>query len=136
MIDVTEKPLDAAAILESVRSPGAGAVVTFDGRVREVSKGRKVTHLVYEAYTSMALQELDKLARESKERWPLEEVSIVHRIGRIEIEESSVFIAVSSAHRADAFAACRFLIDTIKEVVPIWKKEYFEDGAVWVEGPH
>lgn len=135
MIRITEAPIDPAAAIEAVQSPGAGAVVTFDGRVRESSESRTVTHLIYEAYEPMALQELEKLAGSACEQWPLEGISIVHRVGRLDIEETSVFIAVSAAHRSDAFAACRYLIDSIKQTVPIWKKEYFEDGAVWVEGP-
>ena len=135
MIRLTDAPIDPAPLMETVRSPKAGAIATFDGRVRDTSDGRRVTHLVYEAYQSMALLELDKLARSARDQWALEGVSIVHRIGRLEIEETSVFIAVSAAHRADAFAACRYLIDSIKQTVPIWKKEYFEDGSVWVEGP-
>jgi molybdopterin synthase catalytic subunit len=135
MIRLTDAPIDPAPLMETVRSPKAGAIATFDGRVRDTSDGRSVTHLVYEAYESMALLELDKLARSARNQWALEGVSIVHRIGRLEIEETSVFIAVSAAHRADAFAACRYLIDSIKQTVPIWKKEYFRDGSVWVEGP-
>ncbi|MFZ0430063.1 MAG: molybdenum cofactor biosynthesis protein MoaE [Acidobacteriota bacterium] len=135
MITLTEDPLRPAELIEAVRSRGAGAVVTFDGRVRNLSEDRTVTHLIYEAYASMALQELKKLEAAACSRWPLEAISIAHRLGRLEIEESSVFIAVSAAHRADAFEACRFLIDAIKRDVPIWKKEYFEDGEVWVEGP-
>jgi molybdopterin synthase catalytic subunit len=135
MIRLTDAPIDPAPLMETVRSPKAGAIATFDGRVRDTSDGRSVTHLVYEAYESMALLELDKLARSARDQWALEGVSIVHRIGRLEIEETSVFIAVSAAHRADAFAACRYLIDSIKQTVPIWKKEYFRDGSVWVEGP-
>ncbi len=135
MIRLTDAPIDPAPLMETVRSPKAGAIATFDGRVRDTSDGRSVTHLVYEAYESMALLELDKLVRCARDQWALEGVSIVHRIGRLEIEETSVFIAVSAAHRADAFAACRYLIDSIKQTVPIWKKEYFRDGSVWVEGP-
>ncbi|MEJ2077862.1 MAG: molybdenum cofactor biosynthesis protein MoaE [Acidobacteriota bacterium] len=135
MIRLTDAPIDPAPLMETVRSPKAGAIATFDGRVRDTSDGRSVTHLVYEAYESMALLELDKLVRSARDQWALEGVSIVHRIGRLEIEETSVFIAVSAAHRADAFAACRYLIDSIKQTVPIWKKEYFRDGSVWVEGP-
>lgn len=135
MIRIDESPIDPVALIDSVGSPLAGAVVTFDGRVRAHSEGRAVTHLVYEAYVSMALLELDKLIESAHDQWPLQRISIAHRLGPLEIEETSVFIAVSAAHRADAFAACRFLIDAIKQEVPIWKKEYFEDGAVWIEGP-
>lgn len=133
MISLTREPIDTEAVLRSVQHPEAGAVVSFDGRVRNHSKGRQVTHLYYEAYPEMAEKELAKILTTAFSRWSLQTVNIVHRMGRLEIGDSSVFIAVSSAHRAEAFAACRFIIDSLKESVPIWKKEYFEDGEVWVE---
>jgi molybdopterin synthase catalytic subunit len=135
MIGITAEPIRESSVIEAVRSPKAGAVVTFDGRVRKTSREQTVSHLVYEAYESMALRELEKLVDEARARWPLEGIGVLHRVGRLEIEETSVFIAVSAAHRADAFAACRYLIDSIKQTVPIWKKEFFQDGSVWVEGP-
>ncbi len=111
-----------------------GAIVIFDGVVRNHSRGRRTLYLVYEAYEEMALKQLRMLAGEALQQFRIRNVAIVHRLGRIEIGESSVLIAVYSAHRAAAFDACRFLIDTLKKTVPIWKKEYFEDGAVWADG--
>jgi molybdopterin synthase catalytic subunit len=108
--------------------------VTFDGVVREHARGKAVTHLFYEAYPRMALKEMEKIRLEAMSRWPIHEMAIVHRVGRLEIGESSVFVAVSSAHRGDAFEACRHAIDTLKKTVPIWKKEHYRDGEVWIEG--
>ena len=134
MIDIVESPIDRRKVVDSVTTPGSGAIVTFDGTVRDNARGKPVTHLYYEAYPEMALKELHKIRDQAMQRWPLNEVSIIHRVGRMEIAESSVFIAVSSAHRGDAFEACRFAIDTLKTTVPIWKKEHYEDGEVWIEG--
>jgi len=133
MILVTKDPIEIDSVLQAVESPRAGALVTFDGRVRNHSRSKRVKHLYYEAYTEMALTELSAIRDSALGTWPLEEVAIVHRLGRLDIGETSVFIAVSSAHRADAFAACQYLIDTLKESVPIWKKEFFEDGDEWVD---
>ena len=135
VIELTRDPIPASKILAAVASERAGAVVTFDGRVRNHSRGRDVLHLHYEAYPEMALREMEKIAEEARRRWNLEGIALAHRLGRLEIGESSVFIAVSSPHRNEAFEACRFVIDTLKRTVPIWKKEYFEGGEVWVEGP-
>ncbi len=135
MIRLIRDPIFAPEILKSVGSDRAGALVTFDGRVRNHSQGRGVLYLYYEAYPEMALRELEKIVGEARRRWELEGVAVTHRLGRLEIGESSVFVAVSSPHRGEAFEACRFVIDTLKSTVPIWKKEYFEDGEVWVEGP-
>lgn len=114
--------------------PEDGAIVIFDGVVRNHSRGRRTLYLDYEAYESMALEKLRELASEARQRFAIRNVAIVHRLGRIEVGQSSVLIAVFSAHRAAAFEACRWLIDTLKRTVPIWKKEYFEDGAVWADG--
>ena len=133
MILVTKDPIEIDSVLQAVESPRAGALVTFDGRVRNHSRSKRVKHLYYEAYTEMALTELSAIRDSALGKWPLEEVAIVHRLGRLDIGETSVFIAVSSAHRANAFAACQYLIDTLKESVPIWKKEFFEDGDEWVD---
>ena len=111
-----------------------GAVVIFDGIVRDHSRGRKTLYLDYEAYEEMALKQMRTLAEQALEKFPVRNLALVHRLGRLEIGESSVFIAVFSAHRAAAFDACRWLIDTLKKTVPIWKKEYFQDGAVWADG--
>jgi len=121
-------------IVPAIERPEDGAIVIFDGVVRNNSRGRPTLYLDYEAYESMALEKLRELAREARQRFPIRNLAIVHRLGRIEIGESSVLIAVFSAHRAAAFDACRWLIDTLKRTVPIWKKEHFEDGAVWADG--
>jgi len=121
-------------IVPALERPEDGAIVIFDGVVRNHSRNRKTLYLEYEAYEPMALQKLQELASEAVQRFAVRNVALVHRLGRIEIGESSVLIAVYSAHRAAAFDACRWLIDTLKRTVPIWKKEYFEDGAVWADG--
>jgi len=114
--------------------PEDGAIVIFDGVVRNHSRGRATKYLQYEAYEPMALRQLRQLAEEARQRFAIRNVALVHRLGRLEIGESSVLIAVYSAHRAAAFEACRWLIDTLKRTVPIWKKEHFADGAVWADG--
>ncbi|HEX6806159.1 MAG TPA: molybdenum cofactor biosynthesis protein MoaE [Terriglobales bacterium] len=121
-------------IVPAMERPEDGAIVIFDGVVRNHSRGRRTLYLDYEAYEDMARLKLQELADEARERFAVRNLVIVHRLGRIEIGESSVLIAVFSAHRAPAFEACRWLIDTLKRTVPIWKKEYFEDGAVWADG--
>ena len=135
MIELSEQAIDKARILAAVESDSAGAVATFDGRVRNRSGGKAVTHLYYEAHAPVALRELEAVRREAIERWDVEAVAVVHRVGRLEVGESSVFIAVSAAHRGPAFEACRYVIDTLKQRVPVWKKEYFTDGEVWAEPP-
>jgi molybdopterin converting factor subunit 1 len=132
-----EAAAEAEDLVELVRAairPAEGAVVVFDGIVRNHSGGRPTLYLEYEAYESMALAKLRALAVEIHLKFPVHRVAIVHRLGRLEIGETSVFIAVSSPHRRAAFDACRFAIDTLKRTVPIWKKEYFRDGAVWADG--
>jgi len=134
LIALVRDPIHAAALVEHVRQPEDGAVVTFDGCVRNHSHGRGTLYLDYEAYESMALGKMREIADQIHEKFPIHRVAMAHRLGRLEIGETSVFIAVSSAHRPAAFEACRFAIDTLKRTVPIWKKEYFEDGAVWADG--
>lgn len=131
---VTESVLDAALLAGLVEGPGHGAVVTFLGLVRDHNQGRRVTHLVYEAYEPLAVKALDRIVREAGERWPSVGMAIHHRTGRLAIGQASVAIAAASAHRADAFAACRYAIERIKQIVPIWKHEFFEGGKVWIEG--
>ena len=121
-------------IVPRLERPEDGAIVIFDGIVRDNSRGRKTRYLEYEAYEEMALKQMEQLAKKALADFPIRDVAIVHRLGRLEIGESSVLIAVFSAHRAAAFDACRWLIDTLKQTVPIWKKEFFEDGAVWAQG--
>ncbi len=133
MIRIVKSKIDREEIVQSVATPESGAIATFDGMVRNHARERPVTHLHYEAFPEMALKELEKIRAEAMQRWPLNGMAIVHRVGRMEIGESSVFIAVSSAHRKDAFEACRFAIDTLKTTVPIWKKEHYQDGEVWIE---
>jgi molybdopterin synthase catalytic subunit len=128
------EPIDFAMLVRHVRAPEDGAIVTFDGFVRNQSHNRATLYLDYEAYESMALAKMREIAALLHEKYKIHRVAIVHRLGRLEIGETSVFIAVSAPHRAAAFDACRFAIDTLKRTVPIWKKEYFEDGAVWADG--
>lgn len=127
-------PIDHSALVDHVREAQDGAVVTFDGCVRDHSHGRSTLYLDYEAYETMALGKIREIAEEVHEKFAIHRVAIAHRLGRLEIGETSVFIAISSEHRPAAFEACRFAIDTLKKTVPIWKKEYFKDGAVWADG--
>ena len=131
-IAIVRDRIEVAALEREVGNPAAGAIVTFAGTTRRDNAGRKVTRLEYEAYEPMALSEMRKLAREAGQRWPIVRIAITHRIGAVEIGETSVAIAVSAAHRGAAFDACRFAIDRLKETVPIWKKEYFEGGEIWI----
>ena len=133
MIQLTDKPIDTAAVLEEVRTPEAGAVVLFQGTARRTTAGRRSESLEYESYAEMARHKLAELETEARRRWSLEGCAIVHRLGHVEIGQTSVAIAVSSAHRQAAFEAGRWLIDRIKQVVPIWKKENWADGtSQWV----
>ena len=134
LILLVREPIDAAALIRHVRTPGDGAVVTFDGCVRNQSHGRRTLYLDYEAYEPMALNQMNSLAEKVLANYKVREIAIVHRLGRLEIGDTSVLIAVASAHRAAAFDACRFAIDTLKRTVPIWKKEHFADGVVWADG--
>lgn len=133
-IELVRQPIDSAKLVESIKQGEDGAVVVFDGIVRNNTRGRRTTHLLYEAYEQMAVDQMRKLALEARERFSVREVLVVHRLGQLEVGESSVLIVVASAHRGAAFDACRWLIDTLKSTVPIWKKEFFEDGAVWAAG--
>ncbi len=135
MIEITHEVLDQEAITERVRDRSAGAVVTFLGTTRDVTTDRNVLYLEYEAYVPMAEKKLAEVADEMMAKWPLTAVAISHRLGRLEISEVSLVVAVSSRHRKDAFEACQYSIDRIKQTVPIWKKEYFEGGEVWIESP-
>ena len=131
---ITRERIDTSALLEKIKAPEDGAVVVFEGIVRNHSRGRRTLYLDYEAYEPMALKEMNGLIEQALSRFSVRELALVHRIGRLEIGETSVVAVVSSAHRSAAFEACRWLIDTLKRTVPIWKKEYFEDGAVWAHG--
>jgi molybdopterin synthase catalytic subunit len=134
LVSLTRERIDSEALVAELQQPGDGAVVVFDGVVRDNTRGRKTLYLDYEAYEEMALAEMRKLAGEARERFAIDRVGVVHRLGRLEIGESSIVIVVTSAHRAAAFDACRWLIDTLKRRVPVWKKEHFADGAVWTDG--
>ena len=131
-VKIGREPVDIEALERAVADPSAGATVTFAGTTRNGNAGRRVLRLEYEAYEPMALSEMRKLAREAGERFKIVRIAIQHRIGFVDIGETSVAISVSAAHRAEAFDACRFAIDRLKEVVPVWKKEYFEGGEVWI----
>jgi len=121
-------------VLAQIKQPEDGAVVVFEGIVRDHTRGRRTLYLDYEAYEPMAYRKLQELAEEALGKFEIRAVALVHRLGRLQHSETSIFIAVASAHRAAAFEACRWLIDTLKKTVPIWKKEYFEDGAIWADG--
>jgi MoaE-MoaD fusion protein len=133
-VSIVHNRIDAHTTVTTLERPEDGALVIFDGMVRNNSRGRRTLYLVYEAYEEMALDQMRSLRAKALADFPIRDVAMVHRLGKIEIGESSVLIAVASAHRAAAFDACRWLIDTLKKTVPIWKKEYFEDGAVWADG--
>ncbi len=131
---ITSEPLDLPAVVGAVERPGHGAVVSFLGLVRDHNQGRAVSYLVYEAYEPLALKALERIVAEAAARWPGVRLAIHHRTGRLEIGEASVAIATGAAHRADAFAAARYAIERVKQIVPIWKHEYFEGGDRWIEG--
>lgn len=132
MIAITTDPIDVTAALKSIESEQAGAIDLFLGVVRDNTQERSVNRLEYEAYDRMAISEMEKIAEQTHQRWPILRYTIIHRKGTLQIGEIAVLIGVASAHRADAFEACRYIIDTIKQTVPIWKKEVFMDGEEWV----
>ena len=129
---ITDQPLDPEAVTARVLAPANGGVVTFLGTTRNDTEGRRVLYLEYEAYPEMAEKELLRLFRELEERWGVTDVAVAHRLGHLEIGDVSMVVVVAAPHRKEAFAACWHAVDRIKETVPIWKKEFFEDGAVWV----
>ena len=133
-VALTRERIDAEKLIAEAKRGEDGAVVVFDGIVRNHSLGRRTLYLDYEAYEEMALRQMRELAAEARERFAVRQVTMMHRLGRLEIGETSVLIVVASAHRTQAFEACRWLIDTLKQTVPIWKKETFLDGAVWAPG--
>ena len=128
------EPISTQSELDRLKLGQDGAAVVFEGVVRDNTRGRRTLYLDYEAYEAMALKQMEALREEARSRFAVREVTLVHRLGRLEIGETSVLIVVASAHRGPAFEACRWMIDTLKKTVPIWKKEYFEDGAVWADG--
>src|SRR5258708_9282686 len=133
MVRLVREPIDLAALQSA--APADGALCLFVGVVRNDGGGRRVRRLEYEAYEEMALRLMEEIAAETRRRWPGTEVRIVHRLGRLGIGEASVAVAATSPHRGEAFAACRHAIDTLKATVPIWKKEFYADGEIWLEGP-
>ena len=133
-IRIVREPIDTEAVAGRLKRPEDGAAVIFEGVVRNNTRGRRTLYLDYEAYEAMALMQMESLAREARTRFGVRGTSIVHRLGRLEIGKTSVLIVVAAAHRGAALEACRWIIDTLKKTVPIWKKEYFEDGAVWADG--
>ncbi|MEM8888740.1 MAG: molybdenum cofactor biosynthesis protein MoaE [Bacteroidota bacterium] len=132
LIHISDKPLELEKITQLVSDDACGAIDIFVGTVRNQTKGKKVLQLDFEAYEKMAISEMAKLAEEATERWPVKKMAIHHRVGTLSIGETAVIIAVSTPHRNASFEACKFVIDTLKQTVPIWKKEIFEDGEVWV----
>ncbi|HEY1483249.1 MAG TPA: molybdenum cofactor biosynthesis protein MoaE [Candidatus Acidoferrum sp.] len=133
-LELVKSPINFDGLLRFVRAEKDGAIVTFDGFVRNESHGRTTEYLEYEAYEAMALTKMQEIATDLHDKFAIHRLAMVHRLGRLEIGETSVFIAVSAPHRAAAFDACRYAIDALKKTVPIWKKEYFADGAVWADG--
>lgn len=133
-VAVTSAPLDSGSLAALVDKNGDGAVVTFAGLVRDHNQGRQVKFLEYEAYEPLAIRALQRIIDEARELWPGARLAVHHRLGRLEIGEASIVIAAASPHRADAFAACRYTIERVKQIVPIWKREHFDGGDVWLEG--
>jgi molybdopterin synthase catalytic subunit len=134
IIQITSDPLDRAALVAAVTHPGAGGIVTFEGVVRNQARGKQVRYLEYDVYPEMAVAQIREIVAEAEQRWGVERVAIAHRTGRLEIGEASVIIVVATPHRSEAFEACRYIIDTLKARVPIWKKEVATNGEEWVEG--
>jgi len=135
VFEITASPVSLERVVAAVRRPSCGAVVSFLGAVREGSQGRSVDHLEFEAYREMAERKLQEIGEEISARWPGTATAISHRVGRMEVGEAIVVIAVSAPHRREAFEACSYAIDRLKQIVPVWKREVWSDGAAWVEGP-
>ncbi len=133
LIALREESIDAAAVGKSIRTAGDGALITFEGVVREASRGKTVKGLVYEAYGAMAQRQMEQLAEQARGRWPISDLAIVHRLGHLAVGEVSVVIAVAAPHRGEAFDACEWLIDELKRTVPIWKKEIYTEGEAWID---
>jgi molybdopterin synthase catalytic subunit len=134
LVELTDDPISIESVARRVVPPECGATVTLDGYVRRFTRGRETQHLVYEAYKPMALKEMRKLVERAKQDFEVAAVTIVHRLGRLEVGETSVVISVAAPHRRAAFAGCEWLITELKRTVPIWKKEVYADGEIWVEG--
>ena len=136
MIRLLREPIDTATLRNALVRPEDGAIAIFEGVVRNHARGKSVRFLEYDAYESMALKKIEEIAAQARARFQIREIGIWHRLGRMNPTECSVAIVVTAAHRNAAFDACRFAIDEIKKSVPIWKKEFYEDGEQWIEGPH
>jgi molybdopterin synthase catalytic subunit len=134
LILITREPLDRSALVAAVTHPGAGGIVVFEGVVRDNARGKQVRYLEYDVYPEMAIQQIRAIVAEAQQRWGVQQAAVAHRIGRLEIGEASVIVVVATPHRAEAFEACRYIIDTLKTTVPIWKKEVATSGEEWVEG--
>lgn len=134
MFAITHEPLDPTPLVEAVRRDESGAVALFYGVVRNENMGRNVQYLEYDVYPEMAIKKMKEVAEEVRAKYPITGIGVLHRVGRLEIGETSLLVAVSSAHRVAAFEACHFAVDRIKQIVPIWKKEVWEDGEAWIEG--
>jgi molybdopterin synthase catalytic subunit len=134
IIQLTHKPLNRDQLIAAVSHPEVGGIVTFEGVVRNNARGKQVRYLEYEVYEEMATQQIQTIITEAQQRWGVDRVAVAHRFGRLEIGEASVIIVVASPHRSEAFEACRYIIDTLKKTVPIWKKEVATNGEEWVEG--
>lgn len=134
VIQITRDALDRDALVAAVSDPGVGGIVIFEGVVRDNARGKQIRYLEYDVYPEMAIKQIRAIIADAEKRWGVERVAVAHRIGRIEIGEASVIIVVATPHRAEAFEACRYIIDTLKTTVPIWKKEVATNGEEWVEG--
>jgi len=134
LIQITHEPLDRHALVAAVSDPGMGGIVVFEGVVRDNARGKQIRYLEYDVYPEMAIQQIRAIIVEAEKRWGIERVGVAHRVGRLEIGEASVIVVVATPHRAEAFDACRYIIDTLKTTVPIWKKEVATTGEEWVEG--
>lgn len=132
MFEITENPLAVEGVISAVTTRTSGAVATFVGVVRAFSRGRQVSYLEYEAYAEMAIVKMRQIEAEIRQKWEIERIGIQHRVGRLEVGEASVVIAVSAAHRPQALEACAYAIERLKQIVPVWKKEVSPDGSVWV----
>src|SRR5947199_3271762 len=134
LIQLTREPFDREALVGAVSHPSAGGIVVFEGVVRDNARGKQVRYLEYDVYLEMTEQQIRTIVAEAQQRWGVERVAVAHRFGRLEIGEASVIVVVATPHRAEAFDACRYIIDTLKTTVPIWKKEVATNGEEWVEG--
>jgi molybdopterin synthase catalytic subunit len=134
LIQITYEPLDRNALVAAITHPGVGGIVVFEGVVRDNARGKQVSYLEYDVYPEMAIQQIRAIITEAEKRWGVERVAVAHRVGRLEIGEASVIVVVATPHRTEAFDACRYIIDTLKTTVPIWKKEVDTTGEEWVEG--